>query len=562
MGLRTVIGAGLVALATLAAPVSAASSLQPAGHAQPALPAPASAPISQVTPTATAAKRPFQSRIAGGNRYETAAKSLLLRRRQPHDETLVLVAGDRLHEAVLAQMVNLPVLLVPEQGPIPRLVRDALRAAKPKQVTVYGPEDASFNRRIRELVGSLPTYLAPQSEETLTARSMDAVARDELGWAEDRPAIRRMVVASTAHLGLAALAGEAILVPPTPQVTAADVSVHAHELRWDGPFEILGGPRALPDTQVSRLLELMQVPQRVTREPVGDGDPISTSVALATRRFPRHARKVHLVAADADADALAAMQMATGPIVLVPRCGRLPRSVAKALAGWRPVEVVAIGDEATVCPAMLAQAASVTSPLPGVRAIETAASRSSACAITARREVRCWGWLPLTKGPRFLAEPMTMPGLPADVIDVTPAQEDGYCALTRRGAVWCFGGVKNAYERGTLPIPIQGLESGVTRLWLGWLNHCAQKRDRSLWCWGKKVGGEQWVEGTTYQKAVRVPGGVKALPRGLPRTLNPLPDKHSIDRRGRVRCDDWPYGCVDGAGGPVQSQPEVIGFGV
>ncbi|MGR0320923.1 cell wall-binding repeat-containing protein [Agromyces sp. ZXT2-3] len=96
-------------------------------------------------------------------------------------------------------------------------------------------------------------------------------------------------------------------------------------------------------------------------ERIAGADRYSTSVAVASVEFPdpfpAGEGTVYLARGDVLADALAAGTLADGPILLVPSCGRAPRSVVDEVARLDPARVVALGGTGAVCSTMLSDVA-------------------------------------------------------------------------------------------------------------------------------------------------------------------------------------------------------------
>jgi putative cell wall-binding protein len=84
---------------------------------------------------------------------------------------------------------------------------------------------------------------------------------------------------------------------------------------------------------------------------------IDTAVAISQYAFPGGADRAFLARADVFADALAAGALTGGPVLLVPQCGSVPRSVADEIERLDPAEVLALGGGAAVCDDLLAAAA-------------------------------------------------------------------------------------------------------------------------------------------------------------------------------------------------------------
>lgn len=108
---------------------------------------------------------------------------------------------------------------------------------------------------------------------------------------------------------------------------------------------------------------------------VGGSSRYATAALIARRAFPSRAATVYLARSDDHADAIAAGALTDGPVLLVPRCGAVPKVVLDEIRRLDPVEVVAIGGTGSVCDATLATAAEgrTSGRLPGVDRYDTAA---------------------------------------------------------------------------------------------------------------------------------------------------------------------------------------------
>lgn len=85
-------------------------------------------------------------------------------------------------------------------------------------------------------------------------------------------------------------------------------------------------------------------------------DRIATAVLISRRAFPTaftSGGSVYLARSDVFADAVAAGTLTDGPILLVPSCGSVPRSVVDETARLKPARVVALGGTGAVCDAVL-----------------------------------------------------------------------------------------------------------------------------------------------------------------------------------------------------------------
>jgi alpha-tubulin suppressor-like RCC1 family protein len=170
------------------------------------------------------------------------------------------------------------------------------------------------------------------------------------------------------------------------------------------------------------------------------------------------------------------------------------------------------------------------------------------CAVTDTGSAKCWGWnyygqlgVGTDEGPQVCAlaadeypiacstVPVTVSGLSSGI----KAIDAGYahtCALTTTGGVKCWGynaggqlgnGTDSGPDEcGQFPVPcsltpvaVNGLDSGVTAIAVGWNHGCALMSTGGIECWGANSFG-QLGDGTTTDRsspvAVELPDGVTA----------------------------------------------------
>lgn len=82
-----------------------------------------------------------------------------------------------------------------------------------------------------------------------------------------------------------------------------------------------------------------------------------TAIEISQHAFPERSLEVYIANAQVNPDALVGGALTKGPILLVPKCGELPSSVAAEIDRLAPFRVYALGGSAIVCDSMLQQAA-------------------------------------------------------------------------------------------------------------------------------------------------------------------------------------------------------------
>src|ERR1700735_976713 len=178
------------------------------------------------------------------------------------------------------------------------------------------------------------------------------------------------------------------------------------------------------------------------------------------------------------------------------------------------------------------------------RSIATGAGHM--CAVTDTGGLECWGWnyygqlgVGTDTGPNVCGYgdeypigcaiyPTAVKGLGSGVSAVA-AGYAGMCALTTAGAVKCWGynavgalgdGTTTGPEEcgeypiacSTVPVPVTGLQSGVSAIAAGWEHACALLDTGEVKCWGSNGDGTLG-DGTTTDSStpvtVQLPSGAK-----------------------------------------------------
>lgn len=140
--------------------------------------------------------------------------------------------------------------------------------------------------------------------------------------------------------------------------------------------------------------------------------------------------------------------------------------------------------------------------------IYVAAGEHHTCALTRNGAVRCWGYNyngQLGDGTTTNRSVSVASGLSTDVIVITAGGKHT-CALTSIGGVKCWG--YNFYGQlgdgtgtsSTAPVDVVGLDMGVKYVDSGDEHSCAITDIGAVRCWGKNSDGQLGDDTTTYRK--------------------------------------------------------------
>jgi alpha-tubulin suppressor-like RCC1 family protein len=154
----------------------------------------------------------------------------------------------------------------------------------------------------------------------------------------------------------------------------------------------------------------------------------------------------------------------------------------------------------------------------GVATVACGGSGVHTCAARSDGSVQCWG----DNGSGQLGDgttisstiPVAVVGLPEPVTTLA-AGEDHNCAITRSGAVYCWGAGGNGQigdgraRSVSQPTAVLGLESGARAIASGNVFNCALRDDGAVVCWGDNAWG-QLGDGTRDRRYA--PGPVHGLP--------------------------------------------------
>jgi alpha-tubulin suppressor-like RCC1 family protein len=209
--------------------------------------------------------------------------------------------------------------------------------------------------------------------------------------------------------------------------------------------------------------------------------------------------------------------------------------------------------------------------VPGLESGATAISAGNlyACALTANGAVQCWGY---SQGPSGVSPVTVVPGLESGIVAVSVGSAGSpnisaafsACAVTARGAVQCWGdnifgqlgnGSSGFSSSSTVPVPVTGLDHGVTAVAVGASDACAITAGGAVQCWGDNTYGQLGIDPMALAFSA-LPVTVPGLPPGV--TAMSVGDGAAcaLTAGGQVTC--WgerlglvSLGAVAGAWGPV-----------
>jgi alpha-tubulin suppressor-like RCC1 family protein len=188
-----------------------------------------------------------------------------------------------------------------------------------------------------------------------------------------------------------------------------------------------------------------------------------------------------------------------------------------------------------------------------------------ACGVTTAGGAICWGsnavgqlGAGLGVGGAAPAEPVGVHRLSSGVADVAVG-ENFACALTTAGGVLCWGaggsgqlGIGRSIN-SDIPLPVQGLSSGVAAITAGNGVACALTTAGAVQCWGNIPRGSAAPAGSDVP--VPVPGlgsGVKSVSSGGKTTC-------AVPSDGRLLCWGGTVYSYDSADGSMSPQPTPAG---
>ncbi|MCP4304231.1 MAG: RCC1 repeat-containing protein [bacterium] len=203
-----------------------------------------------------------------------------------------------------------------------------------------------------------------------------------------------------------------------------------------------------------------------------------------------------------------------------------------------------------------------------------AAGQSHSCALTREGAVMCWGGNDngqLGNGRTFQSSiPSAVNGLAGEVISDIAAGSFHTCALKNDGEVMCWGanghgqlGTGRPWPRPTPgPVAVQDLGFEAAKIAAGVLHTCALSNTGEVACWGRNGRG-QLGNGTTADSAMPVPVDLSRIRSEI--TAITLGGAHScaLTQDGEVMCWGWNHNGQLGNRSTMDSSVpvRVAGFG-
>ncbi len=197
----------------------------------------------------------------------------------------------------------------------------------------------------------------------------------------------------------------------------------------------------------------------------------------------------------------------------------------------------------------------------GVAAI--AAGLYHTCAVTNAGAALCWGWdlhgeLGDGGGNTSQSTPVPVSGLDSGVTAIAGGGSFT-CALTNAGAVLCWGrdnhgqlGNGGANTDQSTPVAVSGLDSDVTAIAAGWDHTCALTNTGALLCWGHDFVGQLGNGGDNTDQST--PVGVTDLDSGVAAIAAGGNHTCALTTAGTALCWGWDWNNQLGDGGASSNQ--------
>ncbi len=210
--------------------------------------------------------------------------------------------------------------------------------------------------------------------------------------------------------------------------------------------------------------------------------------------------------------------------------------------------------------------------VPGLESGITAISAGNlfACALTTNGAVQCWGYSQVTSS---LSAVTVVPGLESGIVAVSVgstadgpggvAEPFSACALTASGAVQCWGdntygqlgnGSSGFSSSSLVPVPVTGLDSGVTAVSVGGVDACAITAAGAVQCWGDNSFGQLGIDPTALASSA-VPVPVPGLTSGVVAVSVGEAAACALTVEGQVECWGNAWGFISEVAGPSGPVP-------